>query len=140
MKVHIHPRREWRQPGRATGEVRCKLVLPAIDHQLTRYFQLKPAEGIGIVTSFVRRQLPDTEAFRSDGSFTIDVQVRAVSLGVRWKRLLRWAPGDDLEGLLRQASRRWADWPREIWHDRDEEDLELGDAIARLRGVRPEKS
>ena len=70
MKVHIHPRREWRQPGRATGGVRCKLVLPAIDHQLTQSFRLKP---------------------------------------------------------------------KEIWHDRDEEDLELGDAITRLLGVRPEK-
>jgi hypothetical protein len=137
MKVHIHPRREWRQPGKATCKLRCKLVLPAIDHQRTDHFHLKSTDGIGIVTTFARQHLPVAEAFRSDGSFTVDLQVRAVSLGVRWKRLIRWVPGDELEELLRQASQRWTDWPKEILHERDEEDVEMGEAIARLRGVGP---
>jgi hypothetical protein len=139
VKVHIHPRREWRKPGKATGEIRCKLVLPAIDHQRTDYFHLKSTDGIGIVTTFARQHLLVAEAFRSDGSFTVDLQVRAVSLGHRWKRLLRWVPGDDLEELLRQAAQHWADWPKEIWHERDEEDVEMAEAIARLRGAGPQK-
>jgi hypothetical protein len=137
MKVHIHPRREWRQPGKATGKLRCKLVMPAIDDQLTRYFQLKPTDRIGIVTTFVRRNLPLAEAFRSDGSFTLDIQVRAANLGVRWRRLARWVSGEDLELLFRQVSQRWIDWPKEISHDRDEEDVEMADAIVKLRGGRP---
>jgi hypothetical protein len=142
MKVHIHPRRQWRQPGTATGSIRCGLVFPAIDYQLTRWFdlKLKPTQSLGVVTTFVRRNLPRSETMRSGGSVTVDLEVRAANLGARWRRLVRWAPGEDLEMLLRQAAQRWVDWPKEIHHDRDEEDVEMGEAIARLRGAGPQKS
>ena len=140
MTVHIHPRREWRQPGKATGTVRCAVALPAIDYRLEQRFRLKPTQTLGVVTTFVRRHLRVAEEVRSGGQVTLGLEIRAANLGIRWKRILRWTPGDDLERLLRQASQRWADWPKEISHDHDDEDLEMGDAIARLRGGTPQKS
>jgi hypothetical protein len=139
MKVHIHQRREWRQPGKATGIIRYRLALPANDYQLTARLR-PPAKGLGIVATFARRQLAVSEELRRGGSFTVDVEVRAANLGARWKRLVRWVPGEDLELLLRQAGTLWADWPKEIAQDRDEKDVEMDEAIARLRGGPPQKS
>jgi len=139
MKVHIHPRREWRQPGKATGIIRYRLVLPANEYQLTARLR-PPGKGLGIVATFARRQLAISEELQNGGSFTVDFQVRAANLGTRWKRFVRWVPGEDLELLLRQASTFWAGLPKEILQDRDEEDLEMGEAIARLRGAGPQKS
>lgn len=139
MKVHIHPRREWRQPGKATGLIRYRLVLPANDYLLTTRLR-PPGKGLGIIATFARRQLAISEELRIGGSFTIDFEVRAANLGSRWKRLLRWVPGENLELLLRQANKTWLDLPKEIHHDRDEDDVELGEAIARLRGAGPQKS
>jgi hypothetical protein len=139
MKAHIHPRREWRQPGKATGIIRYRLVLPANDYLLSARLR-PPRKGLGIIASFARRQLAISEELRVDGSFTVDFEVRAANLGSRWKRLMRWLPGDNLELLLRQASKTWADLPKEILQDRDEEDVELGEAIARLRGAGSQKA
>jgi hypothetical protein len=132
VKVHIHPRREWREPGKATGTVRCELVLPAVDLRVDRRFHLR-TQGLAGVARFVRRQLPDSEEARSGGSFTVLVEIRAKSLGVRWKRLVRWTPGEDLASRLQLAGELWAQFPKEKHHECDPEDLDLPQAVARLR-------
>lgn len=56
MKVHIHPRREWRQPGKATGIIRYRLVLPASDYQLSARLNLS-GKGPGIIATLAHKQL-----------------------------------------------------------------------------------
>jgi hypothetical protein len=133
MKVHIHPRREWREPGKATGAVRCELVLPAVDLRVDRRFYFRTAHGFAGVARFVRRQLPSSDEARIGGSFTVLVEIRAKGFGARWKRLVRWVPEDNLSSQLQLASELWARLPKEKHQECDQEDLELPDAIARLR-------
>ena len=133
MKVHIHPRREWREPGKATGTVRCELVLPALELRVDRRFNLGEARDLNGVATFVRRRLPTAEEALIGGSFTVLVEIRAKSFGVRWRRLAKWVAGDELDVHLERAKALWARLPKEKWHDRDEEDLDLAEAVARLR-------
>jgi len=132
VKVYIHPRREWREPGKATGTVRCELVLPALDLRVDRRFHLRDS-GFAGVARFVRRQLPSSEEARSGGSFTVLVEIRAKGFGARWKRLVRWVPEDNLASKLQLAGELWAQLPKEKHQECDQEDLELPAAVARLR-------
>jgi hypothetical protein len=135
VKVHIHPRREWREPGKATGTARCELVLPALDLRIDRHFHLNATQGLAGVARFVRRLLPSSEEACSGGSFTVLVQIRAKGLGVRWRRLVRWVPGEDLGSQLQLAGELWSRLPKEKHHECDQEDLELPDAIAKLKAL-----
>jgi hypothetical protein len=132
VKARIHPRREWRIPGNATGTVRCTLQLPAIDFDTDRRFNLRSQRSISKVAAFLRRHLPTAESARAGGSFAILAEIRSKGLGVRWKRLALWRADDEVDSALKQAARRWSELPREQF-EKSEEELELTDAIARLR-------
>jgi hypothetical protein len=135
MKVNIHPRREWRRPGKATGTLRCILRLPAIEVDINRQFRLRPARAISELASFLRRHVPTAESAGVGGSIRIMAEIRSESLGVRWKRLAQWRPGDNLNSQLRLVNRLWAELPKEKF-ERDDEELELSAAVAKLR-VKP---
>jgi len=102
---------EWRRAGRATGELRCRMTLPAIEFVFERF-----ASGPRAVTQlghFLRSRMPEAQSTLEGGTFVISAKIRAPRLSVRWRPICRWRAGGSIEVALERASDTWTKLPKE---------------------------
>ena len=91
----------WQRPGRATGMLRCRLRLPAIDE----YRELPIATALQAVRRFIDRELKELAASVVEGaSFTISAEMRAPNHGARWRPIRRWTQGSSVDEAFARAA------------------------------------
>jgi hypothetical protein len=104
---------DWQRPGRATGHVRCRLRLPAIEEDVE--YQ---GRSVLQLRRFLDKQLSGRAASAREGaSLTISVEVRAPKHGSRWRPICRWREGDSVPAVLDRAVALISAIPREPGHD-----------------------
>ena len=104
----------WQRPGRATGALRCRLRLPAVDEVL----DLQRESSLLYVRRFIEKNLSVlTKPAREDAVFTISVEFRAPKHGVRWRPICRWREGDSIEKVFERATAVISAIPQEPRHE-----------------------
>ena len=104
--VSIRERSERQRAGRPTNLVVCKLRLPRLDVDRSEWFSSRQMSGL---RRFVRDWVPETEAGREGGSFTVSAVVRhRANQGTRRVVLCRWRAGQDVNAALERAADQWA--------------------------------
>lgn len=104
---------EWRRAGHATGVLRCKLALPAIETEVERLEQGDNA--VLRLRRFIQRHMPTAPDALINGSFVISAEMRAQNMSTRWTPLCRWRGGEGVEATLSRATEAWAHLPKEKW-------------------------
>jgi hypothetical protein len=108
--------RDWRRPGRATGRLRCKLNLPAIDLTIDRRSGGKHAWTE--LSRFLLSTMPTAESALEDGSFVISAETRSSGLGVRWRPVCRWKAGESVNASLSRGATVVATLTKEDWDEK----------------------
>ena len=91
---------EWQRPGRATGQIRCRVRLPAIEDDAEYH-----GRSVLRLRRFVDKQLSNRAGSTREGaSLTISVELRAPNHGVRWRPICRWKEGDSIPAVLERAA------------------------------------
>lgn len=102
---------EWRKAGRATGRLRCRMTLPAIEFVVERFAGGKrAATQLG---HFLQSRMPEAQSALEGGTFVIRAEIRAPRLSRRWRPICRWKAGDSIEVALERAAETWTKLPKE---------------------------
>lgn len=103
--TRIRERSERQQAGNPTNLVVCELRLPSLDVDRSEWFSSRQMSGL---RRFVRGWVPETEAGREGGSFTVSAVVRhRANQGKRRVVLCRWRAGH-VQAALERAADQWA--------------------------------
>jgi hypothetical protein len=102
---------DWQTPGKATGLLRARLRLPAIDAESAfRDCSIDKIRG------FLRRQMPTASSALEGATFVISAEIRAPKRGARWRPIARWRAGESIEAAMDRAALTFKDLPKEPGH------------------------
>lgn len=108
MKARKFLKRERRKPGRATGTILCRLLLPALEQRYDFYITPgSPTRAIETIRKLVNRHLTKDSKLLTDSSFVIEAEIRAANGGMRRKEIATWKFGENLASAYEAASRAW---------------------------------
>jgi hypothetical protein len=100
----------WQRPGWATGMLRCRLRLPAIDEDRS----LWRTDSLLVVRRFIDKHLAGlVDSVLDNASFTISLEMRAPKHGARWRPICRWREGDSIDEAFERAASVVSSIPRE---------------------------
>lgn len=107
-----------RHAGDATGQVECRITLPALSDKITRSFGYGYRDGVRQsrltrLRRFVREELPKAEAALEDATIVVVPRVRKSSGAIGWTQLAKWRVGESLDAFLDQANEGWLRLPKE---------------------------
>jgi hypothetical protein len=104
----------WQRPGRATGSLRCRLRLPAVDEVM----DVQRASSLLEVRRFIDKNLSMlSQPAREGAVFTISVEWRAPKHGSRWRPICRWREGDSVSDVFERAAAVLSAISREPRHE-----------------------
>jgi len=104
-------RATWQNAGSATGLVRCRLHIPALDLDLNP--RISSGRPLAAVRRFIASHLPTASSALIGASFSIRAEIRAKGGGARWRVLSRWQFGESVDDALDRATSEWRQLPKE---------------------------